>query len=376
MIVRELKLRNFRNHADSTVTLGSGINALLGENGQGKTNVLEAVSFLGLTKSFYASSDVDVLKFGTDFFSIEGLVEADGGSTSAIRVVYRKNPSDKQITVNALSPESHSRMIGRFPVVVLSPEHARITWGGPVERRKFMDLTLSQVSASYLDDLFDYRRALRQRNRLLFEAKTGTRGVVSQIEPWTEHLAASGGRIIARRLSFIEEFASYVTAAYAMLVDGKEQPSMQYAPLPGVVSGMSSEECARHLTDELHRRALDELRRAATLAGPHRDDIDFSLDGMLVQKFASQGQHKTLLVALKLAEHQYVFERCNERPMLLLDDLFSELDAPRAARILDRIRTIGQTIVTTTEETPFHGSVGWDNTNRKYFVRHGTIFEA
>jgi DNA replication and repair protein RecF len=376
MIVRELSLHNFRNHRESSASFGEGMNAVLGDNGQGKTNVLEAVSYLGLTKSFYASSDADVLTVGADLFRVEGSMESDGGLTSSVQVSYRRDPPEKQITVNGAKPESYGSMIGRFPVVVLSPEHSRITSGGPVERRKFIDLTLSQVSAAYLDDLFAYRRALRQRNHLLAEARAGVSGVAQMLEPWTGQLALSGGRILARRLIFAKEFAAYVLNAYASLAESPEVPTLDYEPVTGAMPGMSADDCASLLLDATRKRQSEEMRRGTSVVGPHRDEIKLLLDGMDVQRFASQGQHKTLLVALKLAEHQYVIERRNERPMFLLDDLFSELDAVRSARILERIRFVGQTIITTTEESPFRGTVEWNGHNRKFRVRHGTITPA
>ncbi|HEX9006611.1 MAG TPA: DNA replication/repair protein RecF [Bacteroidota bacterium] len=373
MIIRTISLRNFRNHPETRVVFGPGLNVLLGENGQGKTNVLEAVSYLSLTKSFYAASDLNALRLGQDAFEVEGEMVADGGMPSTVRVAYRREPPEKTFTINGVRPDSLSKVIGRFPVVILSPEHGSITFGGPAERRRFMDLTLSQVSSVYLDDLMEYRRILRQRNRLLADMRFAQGGGAALLEPWTVNLAEYGGRITRRRLEFAAEFSSYVSRAYGTLVAEEEIPSLQYTAFAPLESGTPAEAIARLLLRELHARADEEQRRGASLVGPHRDELQLAVNGMSVQRFASQGQHKTLLVALKIAEFFYLRERRNEDPIMLLDDLFSELDEPRTRRILTVIGTLGQAIITTTEETPFRGQILWNHRHRKFTIDHGTV---
>ncbi len=373
MIIRSITLRNFRNHPESLIAFGPGLNVLLGDNGQGKTNVLEAVSYLSLTKSFYAASDLNVVRIGQDAFEVEGEMVADGGMPSMVRAAYRREPPEKTFTINSVRPESLSKVIGRFPVVILSPEHGSITFGGPAERRRFMDLTLSQVSGVYLDDLMEYRRILRQRNRLLADLRIGQGGAASLLEPWTVNLAQYGGRITQRRLLFVSEFSSYVSRAYATLVADKEVPSIEYTAFGPLEPGAPADAIARALLAEMHQRAEEEQRRGTSLVGPHRDELQLSVNGMSVQRFASQGQHKTLLVALKIAEFFYLRERRNEDPIMLLDDLFSELDEQRTRRILAAIGTMGQAIITTTEETPFRGEILWNHRHRKFTIAHGTI---
>jgi len=167
MILSAITLTNFRNHAATVVKFAPGINAVLGKNGQGKTNLLEAVSYVGLTKSFYAASDRDVLRFGAEEFTIDARIASDAGVEHRVGVRYTRGPSGKSVAVDGSEQARLASVIGRFPVVILSPEHGAITSGGPAERRKFMDVTLSQVAAAYLDDVMEYRRALRQRNRIL-----------------------------------------------------------------------------------------------------------------------------------------------------------------------------------------------------------------
>ena len=171
MIVTRIQLRNFRNHAASELEFGEGVNALLGDNGQGKTNILEAISYLGLTKSFYAASDARVVQFEHAGFDVEGVMRDAGGREHHIRVTYGGPAPEKEFTINGLRPERLAAVIGRFPLVILSPDHGAITSGGPSERRKFLDITLAQVSLAYLEDLLEYRRVLRQRNLLLADGR-------------------------------------------------------------------------------------------------------------------------------------------------------------------------------------------------------------
>lgn len=376
MILSGIRLSNFRNHAATEIAFGPGLNALFGENGQGKTNVLEAVSYLSLTKSFYAASDADVVRIGSERFQLDGTVVTGTGVAHRIRVEYTRTPPEKEFTVDAAAPESLASVIGRFPAVVLSPENGAITFGGPADRRKFVDLTLAQVSGAYLRDLMEYRRVLRQRNRILTDARARGSPVEQLLAPWTESLIAYGARIAHRRLIFIEEFAGYVRQAYLDLDITSEKPGLAYRCGFGAERTGDVEELGRMLGATLERARGEEIRRGTTQAGPHRDDIGLTLNGLGVQQFASQGQHKTLLVALKIAEFAYVKERRDETPLLLLDDVFSELDERRARRILALATEMGQSLITTTDDRTFGTSVAWGGTNRRFTVEGGTCREA
>jgi len=372
MILSRIRLRNFRNHAATTVEFGDGINAFLGDNGQGKTNILEAVSYLSLTKSFYASGDAEVIGIGGETFDLEGSLVSDAGVQHQVRVACARMPQEKKILVNGTHPSRLAAVIGRFPVVVLSPENGPITFGGPGERRKFMDMTLSQISGAYLEDILEYRKALRQRNRVL--ADTRARGSLPPgvIEPWTESVVAYGSRIAHRRALFASELRSYIVSAYRTIMPEGEIPDIVYMCGFSMEDGNDARAYAAGLAADLDARNSEELRRGLTLAGPHRDDLKLTLNGMDVQRFASQGQHKTLLVAMKIAEYSYMREKRDEAPMLLLDDVFSELDAGRVRRILGFAEGLGQVMITTTEGTVFDRSVGWDNHNRRFIVERGT----
>jgi DNA replication and repair protein RecF len=374
MIVAWIRLENFRNHTQSSLEFGDGINVLLGDNGEGKTNVLEAISYLSLTKSFYAGADETVVQLGQDGFEIDGRVVTAGGVEHRVRVAYSRARGEKAYEINGAKPERLSEVIGRFPIVILSPENGAITTGGPGDRRKFLDLVLSQVSPAYFETLLEYRRVVRQRNRMLFDARLRGTDPGSATEPWDESLAGLAGTIVFRRQEFVEEFREYIDRAYRTLVEGKrEQPGIKYTSscMPPE-SNASAEDIRANIRQALARRRSEELRRGTTLVGPHRDDIALTLGEMPVQQYASQGQHKTLLVALKIAEFHFVRERRGEHPILLLDDVFSELDVHRAAHILQLSEQLGQTIITTTDERIFSETVIWNGTHRRFYVEHGT----
>jgi DNA replication and repair protein RecF len=371
MILSRIRLCNFRNHTATSIEFGNGINAFLGANGQGKTNILEAVSYLSLTKSFYASGDAEVIRIGEEGFDLEGVLVSDAGVQHQVRVTCTRMPQEKRFLINGTPPERFAAVIGRFPVVVLSPENGPITFGGPGERRKFMDLTLSQMSSAYLEDILEYRKALRQRNRILSDNRMRGTLPPGVIEPWTEGLVAYGSRIAHRRALFAAEFRSHILNAYRSIMPEAENPDIAYVCGFETGDGEDVRGYAAGLSADLASRHSEERRRGLTLAGPHRDDLRLTINGMDVQRFASQGQHKTLLVAMKIAEYSYMRERHNETPMFLLDDVFSELDMGRVHRILEFARGLGQVMITTTEGTVFGRSVTWGNHNRRFTVERG-----
>jgi len=370
MVLTEIFLKNFRNHTETHVAFGTGINALLGNNGQGKTTILEAISYLGLTKSFYASGDGMVVQIGRDGFEVDGTVKTDSGVGHRVELEYNQTSGKKSVLIDRTQPETLASVIGRFPVVILSPENSAITSRGPAERRRFLDIVLSQVSAAYLTDLLEYRRVLRQRNRILGEARNSGTLTGDLLAPWTESLVLHATRIIERRARFIAEFGPYVVEGYHMLVGQGEEPEVRYDTVAG--DAVSATDIEARLVARLHERRSEEWKRGITLVGPHRDDLVFSLNGMGVQEFASQGQHKSFLVALKIAEFYYLRDRKGEVPMLLLDDVFSELDEHRAGNILKLVTSLGQSIITATDDRAFHGTVPWNDHHRRFFVESGT----
>ena len=373
MKISNAHLRSFRNHTETAFEFGARVNVLLGENGQGKTNALEALSFLCLTKSFYASADATVMQQRGSFFEIKSVLESDEGKEFSVRVTYDDQKKEKKFTINGAEVEKFSSVIGMFPVVILSPENSAITFGSPAERRRFVDLVISQSSKAYVENSMEYRRIIRQRNMILSEAKGKDRS--SEIAPWNEMLIAHGSRIIHKRNQFLNEFAPYIAQTYLDIVDERETPKIEYAPSVTVTAASTQDEIAAAMEKKLSKKQNDELRFQTTLVGPHRDEIVFSLNGMSLKHFASQGQHKTFLVALKVAEFFFLKERCSETPIFLLDDVFSELDERRCKKILSLAESLGQIFITTTSEKIF-GGAEWNNERRKFFVTNGIVTQS
>jgi DNA replication and repair protein RecF len=372
MHIAEVRLTNFRNHADTQLEFCEGINVLVGQNGQGKTNILEAISYLSLTKSFYASSDATAVRFGTEALAVEGKIIAGSGLHYTVQIAYGTNEGEKVFTINNTRPESLASVIGTFPIVILSPENNAITFGGPVARRRFVDLTLSQVSRIYLEDVLEYRRILRQRNRLLSDARASGVNASAELEPWTVSLVHYGSRIVKRRQEFVDEFKGYIERSYKTLVSSGEDPSIEYISVVPHTDGATVEDIALQMQSEFRSRAGEEMRRGVTVVGPHRDEFRLTINGAALQQYASQGQHKTFLVALKTGEFFYLQERKEEAPIFLLDDLFSELDEGRSRRILGLIDELGQTIITTTGERVLDTVAGRNDHVRRFIIENGT----
>ena len=373
MKIRNIHVQKFRNHTHTDTAFGGGINAVLGENGEGKTNLLEAISYLCLTKSFFGSSDGIVLQTGEDRFELAGELEADAGIQYHVAVTYDRLQGEKKFTINRSPVESFAEVIGSFPVVVLSPESGAITTGGPADRRKFLDFVISQSSKVYLEDLLEYRRVLRQRNKVLFDGKVTRSDCTELLEPWDEELVDRGVRITHRRNIFLEELQPLVTDTYGSVAGRTESPSIRYQPSVRHSSEAGEDEIRRQFEEDLRRTAGEERKLGVTLVGPHRDELHLEIQGLDVRSHASQGQHKIFLVALKMAEFLYLQGKRNERPILLLDDIFSELDAQRAGRLLTLTESIGQAFITATSDNVFPDDFDWAGNHRRFVVQQGTV---
>ncbi len=373
MQLRTLRLNQFRNHPDSQFEFGNGTNVLMGGNGQGKTNVIEAISYLCLTKSFFAGSDSLSVMFGAPTFDVQGVMHSDAGIPYDVRVSYEEPEGIKRFSINRHPVEPLSSVVGKFPVVVCSPEHAPITSEGPAERRRFVDIVVSQSSANYFRHLVEYRRVIRQRNKVLFDAKLSRSGPGAVLDPWNEQLVRHGSYVTAKRREFIAEFGEYVASAYHHLIGQGEEPAIAYRPSAGSDEPATEEEWGDVLREELKNRETEERRLGTSLVGPHRDEFPMSINDCDIRKFASQGQHKTFLVALKVAEFFYLRERCRETPIVLLDDVFSELDEERSGRLLEFLGTLSQIFITSTNGLMFSRNGGLRDNDRMFRIQNGAV---
>jgi len=374
--IRELHVQKFRNHSQTDIVFGGGINAILGENGEGKTNLLEAISYLCLTKSFFGSVDGVVLQVGETRFEVSGELETDSGLRYHVAVGYDHADGDKRFFINKSPLKRFSEVVGLFPVVVLSPESGAITMGGPADRRRFLDFVISQASKVYLEDLLEYRRVLRQRNRVLFDGKVTRSDCSELLEPWDEELIDRGARITRRRGVFLKELHPIIHDSYGRIAGRAEEPTIHYQPSVAHEEGVSEEDLRGRFRQDLQRKSSEEKRLGLTLVGPHRDELELAINNLGLRSHASQGQHKTFLIALKMAEFLYLQNKRNEKPILLLDDIFTELDSQRSERLLALTGSVGQAFITATSDGVFSADFDWAETNKKFFVCKGTVGHA
>lgn len=373
MILTDLRLHDFRAHAETSVTFAPKVNLLVGPNGAGKTNVLEAIHYLCLSKSFIASQDAYVLRKGARFFEVEGAFAGEQRHHLRVRLVYVPEEG-KRIFVNGAPLERLAQVVGLLPVVVFSPLDQAITAGGPEERRRFLNNVLSQARPVYLDDLLKYRRALKQRNVLLAEyRRRAEEPPAALMDSWDAELVALGSRVIVRRLRFMEAFGGFLEDAYRRIEAVSERPTITYVTLDDLPADADEEAVAACFRRRMADVARGERRRGRTLVGPHRDELVFRLDDLEVRRYASHGQHRTFGMALKLAQYFYLRDRLDESPLLLLDDVFDNLDEKRAAGFLELLQSdaVGQSIITAPRPDAFAGVVPFEREEHR-----ATLVEA
>jgi len=363
MILHSLRLRSFRAHAETTLELAPSVNLLYGPNGAGKTNVLEAIHYLCLTKSFTASRDRYAVRKGAPYFEIEGTVGGVRQEPMEVRLAYVPGEG-KSIFVNGAELDRLADIVGVLPVVVFSPEDYELTAGGPSERRRFVNNILSQARPVYMDDLMKYRRARRQRNEVLRSHKKRPDPPPDELlAPWTEELVTLGSRTIQRRQQFLQAFGDDLTTAYDQIEAVAERPSIEYDTIDDLSPDADLEEIEAAFRAALDRKKGQERDRGTTLVGPQRDEFIFRLDDLKVRRYGSQGQHRTFAMALKLAQYFYLDDRSDTAPLLLLDDAFGKLDARRTEVFLDLLRsdTVGQSLITATNRAPFDAVLDFES---------------
>lgn len=371
MRLESVKFNNFRNYEFLELSFAPGVNILLGENGVGKTNILEGISYLCLSQSFRFADNLDALKIGTEGFTLSGNIINSNEIIHEVVIQFDKTCKKKVVQVNKEKLKKLSLFFGLFPIVFLSPSQSDITFGHPSERRQFIDIVISQSNSKYLENLINYKKTLRQRNRLLLNKEEKEKDILCKLEPWTERLIQLGTTIISKRLEFINHFEKDFTASYKLLTDADETPFIKYIPTFEIDDTPESIESAfRKKTEEsfIKERAL-----GYSLIGPHRDEIMFMLNNQKLRTYGSQGQHKTYLIALKLAEFNYLKNMCNDPPVLLFDDVLSELDNTRSQNLLEIISNQSQVFITSTDDKYNDWNKFKSLTMRKIFIKDGKV---
>lgn len=334
MNIRSIELKNFRNYENLEISFDEGTNILFGDNAQGKTNILEAAYMSGTTKSHKGSRDKEMIRFGEEEAHLKTVV-VRGGREYQIDMHLKKNRA-KGIAIDKIPIKKASELFGILNIVFFSPEDLNIIKNGPAERRRFLDSELCQLDRIYLADLTNYNKILAQRNKLLKDMIY--RPSLSDTLPvWDMQLIETGKKIIRRRKQFVDELREIVSDIHYRISGGKEELFLKYEPNIDDI----------FFEDELSRAKEKDKKLCQTSVGPHRDDLLFSIGGVDIRKYGSQGQQRTSALSLKLSEIELVRKSISDTPVLLLDDVLSELDSSRQNYLLNNISDT-QTIITCT----------------------------
>ena len=332
MRLNKLHLINFKNLAQADIELAEGINCFVGDNGAGKTNILDAVYYLSMSKSAFTMTDGQSVHHGGEFFVIEGSYRGDGGAVDAVNCSFSRR-GGKLLKRNGKEYERLADHVGAFPVVICSPRDTELITDAAEERRRYLNAFISQIDRTYLNAVMRYNAVLAERNRFLKSSSDET-----MLEIYDMQLAEHGTRVWEMRRDMVERMQPMVAEYYRLLSDDREQVEVSYR----------SELTDMPMRDVLLRSRERDIFNQFTTSGIHRDDIIFRIGGYPLRKYGSQGQQKSFLIALKLAQYRLLTEATGERPILLLDDLFDKLDIGRVARLLTLVGgdDFGQILIT------------------------------
>lgn len=359
MIIKSLKLQNYRNYETLDMELSPGTNVLFGDNAQGKTNVLEAVYLCASGRSHRGTKDRELIRF--DCGEAHVRLEAEKDRVPVRIDIHLRKGRGKGVAVNGMTLRRVSDLFGVLHVVFFSPEDLSIVKSGPSERRRFLDMELCQLDPIYTYHLANYTKVVTQRNRLLKDLEEKP-DLLDTLDVWDEQLVRYGTELIRRRREFTAQIADIVRNVHAGISGRTEDLIVSYEP------NVTEDEFA----EKLSRMRPRDLGARVTLCGPHHDDLKFEIGGIDARRYGSQGQQRTAALSLKLAEIELVRKRTGDSPVLLLDDVLSELDAKRQCHLLAVISDI-QTIITCTGLDEFiQKSLHID---RRFFVSEGTVRE-
>ena len=360
MIVKQIELHNFRNYESLNLTMSDQVNIFYGDNAQGKTNILESIYVCSTTKSHKGSKDRDMIRIGEEEGHIRMHLEKKG-ILHRIDMHLKKNKT-KGVAIDGIPIRKSTELFGLMNVVFFSPEDLSMIKNGPGERRRFMDLELCQLNKLYLYYLSNYNKILNQRNNLLKQISFNN-NLMDTLDIWDQQLCDFGTKIIEVREQFLSEMNELVGEIHSTLSGGREKLSVSYEP----------NVLAENMAEKLKKSRQQDIYRKATGYGPHRDDISFFVGKENLKLFGSQGQQRTAALSLKLAEIELVRKKIGENPVLLLDDVLSELDRKRQHHLLNSMEGI-QTMITCTGLEEFVGDR--KRFNHVFRVENGTVNET
>ncbi|WP_276360475.1 DNA replication and repair protein RecF [Daejeonella sp. H1SJ63] len=338
MWLQKLSVLNFKNYSEAELSFSDTVNAFTGNNGAGKTNLLDAIHYLSLCKSYFNPIDSQQIRQGEDLFMIQGTFHKDDND----EVIYcgLKRSQKKKFKRNKKEYQRLADHIGLFPLVMISPNDISLIIEGSEERRKFIDNAISQTDGHYLDELIIYNRNLTNRNALLRQIAISGKYDPTLMEIYDDQLVESGNRIFEKRKAFMQEFTGIFNNHYSYLCEDAEQVELVYD------SPLLHDDFETILKKNLERDRI--LER--TSSGIHKDELNFSIHGMVLKKFGSQGQQKSFLIALKLAQYTFLHKNKGFEPLLLLDDIFDKLDDARTTKLMKMVsdKDFGQIFITDT----------------------------
>lgn len=373
LYLKTLISKGFRNCDETERRFNKCGNLIIGSNGEGKTNLLESIYYLSVFRSFRGVSGIDMAQWGGHDFSLAASFETGNDVERSLEVTWEKGRK-KAVYLDGDRITKIISLFGMFPMVILSPESLGISQGEPRMRRRFLDLCISTVDREYLQNLSSYKKVLKQRNRLLSGISYELSLDSAEFETWNERLVQHGALLVKRRLEVVETLADLGSQMLSKISGGKEDLEIEYR---SSIRDLGSLETS--FREQLSAQSNEERRKKRTLTGPHRDDLFFRLKGHDARKYGSQGQHKTILLALKAAESQFIAERTKMYPLLLLDDLFALLDRTRIQAFLNIIKGSGQIFITTNSDIhpeALLAEAGYDDSDfSKHTIQGGTIVQ-
>lgn len=340
MYIKNIELKNFRNYQHLKVDFSPNVNLLLGDNAQGKTNLLEGIYITSIGRSFRTGRDSELVKFGENMARVRA--EAVKDIFETVVEIDIKKDAKKSIKKDGINIKKSSELLENILIVVFSPEDLKIVKDEPEKRRKFIDRELCQIQPLYYDSLTNYKKTLMQRNSYLKEENIDN----SILDLWDTQLAKYGARIISIRESFVRKLSDFSSRIHSSITNGKESLFLEYNP--NISYKENPEELEGYFYDEIKKAFQHDFRQRTTTRGPHKDDISFYVNGINMRSFGSQGQQRTCALSLKLAELNLIKEETGEDAVLLLDDVMSELDAGRQEYLIRTLKD-NQIFVTTTD---------------------------
>lgn len=345
MYLEHLLLNNYRNYDELDVSFENKVNVIIGENAQGKTNLIESIYVLAMTKSHRTSNDKELIQWKKDYAKIQGEIISKKGKNPLQLTITKKG---KKARFNHIEQKKLSQYIGNLNVVLFAPEDLLLVKGSPQVRRRFMDMEIGQISPLYIHEMAQFQKVLQQRNHYLRLLQTKQQNDLTFLDILTEQFIQLSVKIVSKRYEFIQMLGKWAENIHKGISRGLETLQMKYKPSLDVSEDMILSKMIEVYEEKYNKIKAKEIERGTTLFGPQRDDCVFFVNEKDVQLFGSQGQQRTTALSVKLAEIDLIYSKIGEYPILLLDDVLSELDHYRQSHLLNTIQGKVQTFVTTT----------------------------